>query len=165
MKVTAWMGEYRELIEYIIGFANNYASVQSKEFMGTDIKYSFAQIQVVEYLLEKEDRNYKMAEVANRLGITASSFTKLVNKLVDKGVLQKYHIKGNRKDIIVQVTEEGKRIYQEYVDTVAKKVFAEFFEVGKDISEEEIVKFAQMMRSLHKIEMKDKEPVILESIE
>ncbi len=164
MRATEWMGEYRSLIEAIIWFANNYASVQNKEFMGDNVKYSFAQIQVIEYLMENEECNYKMIEVANRLGVTASSFTKIVNKLVDKGLLIKYHIKGNRKDIIVQVSPEGKQVYQEYVDNVAKNVFRKFFEVGKEIPDSEIKKFAEMMSSLKQIKIEKKNPVILEEI-
>ena len=78
--------------------------------------------------------------------------------------LIKYHIKGNRKDIIVQVSPEGKQVYQEYVDNVAKNVFRKFFEVGKEIPDSEIKKFAEMMSSLKQIKIEKKNPVILEEI-
>ena len=161
-----WLGEYRDLVEAIIRFANNYASVLNKEFMGDEVKFSFSQIQVVEYLLENEEYNQKMTEVAKRLGITTSSFTKLVNKLVEKGVLQKYHIIGNNKDVIVQVTPLGRSIYQKYTEQVAAKIFSDMFEIGKELKSGELELFTKMIRSLNtKESLEGKESVALVAID
>lgn len=161
-----WLGQYRELVEKIICFANGYSQVNNNEFMGNDIKYSFSQIQVVEYLLENEDLNQKMSEVALNLGLTASSFTKLVNKLVVKGFLKKYHIHGNRKDVILQVTDIGRRVYKEYSEEIAAMLFGEMFEIGNSVPIEFIQTFTKMMESLNsKMNFKGKQPVILLPIE
>ncbi|NMB37728.1 MAG: MarR family transcriptional regulator [Bacteroidales bacterium] len=161
-----WFGRYRGLVEALICFANNYSNVHSKEFLGDEVKLSFSQIQVVEYLLENEEYNQKMSEVAKRLGISASSFTKLANKLVEKGVLQKFHIKGNNKDNIIQVTPLGRKVYQDYAEQVASKIFREMFELGDELTEDEIELFTKMLRSLStKIGWKDKEPVVLVAID
>ncbi len=161
-----WLGEYRDLVEALICFANNYASLHNKEFMGDDIKISFSQIQVVEYLLENEDYNQKMSEVAKRLGITVSSFTKLARKLEEKGILKKYHIKGNKKDIIIQVTPLGREVYKNYSEQVAKEIFSEMFKLGKNLSEQELELFTEMLRSLSwKISWKNKEPAVLVAID
>lgn len=161
-----WLGEYRELIEALIYFANNYSNVHNKEFIGDEKKVSFSQIQVVEYLLENEEYNQKMSEVASRLGITDSSFTKLVNKMVGKGYLQKYHIEGNKKDIIIQVTPFGRMEYQKYTEQYAKKIFNEMFELGKELSKKELDVFTKMLLSLNsKISLENKEPVILVAVD
>lgn len=143
-----WLGEYRELVEAIIRFANNYADVLNKEFMGEKVKFSFSQIQVVEYLLENEENNQKMSEVAKRLGISTSAFTKLTNKLVNKGILQKDHREGNKKDIIIQVTPLGRSEYMIYSNQIAKELFKNMFEIGKKLTKDELEVFTQMMRSL-----------------
>lgn len=161
-----WFGKYRGLVEALICFANNYSSVQNSEFLGEEVKVSFSQIQVVEYLIENEELKLKMSEVAKRLGISVSTFTRLANKLVQKGILQKYHIKGNRKDIIMQVTPFGKKLYQDYSEQIAPKIFNEMFKLGEELSEDTIELFTRMMRSLSsKVVWEDKEPVILEAIE
>lgn len=160
-----WLGEYRGLVEALICFANNYAGIHKKEFIGEEVKISFSQIQVVEYLLENEEYNQKMSEVAKRLGITVSSFTKLGNKLVEKGVLQKYHIKGNMKDVIMQVTPLGRAIYRKYSEQIAAEIFGEMFELGKDLSGKELEIFASMLRSLTaKNDWQNIEPVELVAI-
>lgn len=161
-----WLGEYKELVESIICFANGYAQIYNKEFMGTDIMYSFSQIQVVEHLLNYEELNQNMAEVAHNLGLTTSSFTKLVNKLVKKGLLKKYHAHGNKKDVIVRVTEDGKRIYQQYSKQIAQGLFLEMFQMGDKVPQEYIMLFTQMMRSLSKsTDLKGEEAVVLVPVE
>ena len=83
-----WMGEYRPFVEKLIKYANVYASIYNKEdYYGTSIPISFSQIQVLEYLLENEELNLNMSEIAGRLGISPSAFTKLVNKLTQKDLL------------------------------------------------------------------------------
>ena len=74
-----WMGEYRDIVEQLIKYCNVYAAVYKKEeFMGTDIQISYAQIQIIEYLLENEELHLNMKQLAAKLGITTSNFSKLV---------------------------------------------------------------------------------------
>ena len=50
-----WMGEYRGVVEALIHYCNIYAGVYRIEKMTyRDVRYSYAQIQVLEYLLENE---------------------------------------------------------------------------------------------------------------
>lgn len=157
-----WLGEYRELVREIIWFANGYSQLYNKEILGTDIKYSFLQIQIIEHLLENEGLNEKMAEIAAQLGLTASSFTKLVKKLVDKGLLDKFHIQGNHKDIILKITDKGRHIYKEYSEQIAIELFSGMFEVGNNVPSEFIEMFSKMVGSLNsKMDLKGKEPIIL----
>ena len=79
------------------------------EFLG--VTYSYAQIQVLEYLLENEERNENMSSIAARLGITRSNFTKIVNRLVAKGLVEKEHISGTRKDLKLTVNALGRELY------------------------------------------------------
>ena len=70
-----WMGEYRDVVEALIHYCKIYASVYRVEKMHYgDISYSYSQIQVLEYLLENEERGENMTAIANRLGITRSLY-------------------------------------------------------------------------------------------
>ena len=94
----AWMGDYREVVEALIHYCNIYAAaykVEKMEYRG--VRYSYAQIQVLEYLLENEERNENMSAVAGRLGITRSNFTKIVNRLAAKGIVEKDYMPGSRR--------------------------------------------------------------------
>lgn len=110
-----WLGRQRDTIEAIFLWSNHYAPRYKKPFRITDeVSLSASEIQVVEYLLENEELQLNMAGVARRLGISASAFTALVAKLEKMGLVEKYYHEGNRKNLIVLVTEQGRFIYGEY---------------------------------------------------
>lgn len=115
-----WLDRYRDLVEGIILFANQYSSIKTKEVLGTDVLYSFEQIQIIEYLLENEELKLNMRGVAERLGLKASAFTKLVNRLEDKGLLEKYRTPDNQKNIVVLVSDKGKNFIRNIVITLPK---------------------------------------------
>ncbi len=69
-------------------------------------------MQVLSILLENEQLNQNMSMIASRLGITPSNFTRIVNKLSGKKLLEKYYVEGNRKNIVIRVTDFGKGAVQ-----------------------------------------------------
>lgn len=142
-----WMGEYRNMVEQIVKYCNGYASqYKIEDYLGTDEKISYAQVQVLEYILENEQLKQNMTMIAARLGITNSTFSKLVTKLVNKGMLQRYYLKGNKRNIIIQVTEYGKEQYEKYSRYTYKKWFEEMFIIADQIPKEYITLFSEMLR-------------------
>ena len=141
-----WLGEYRDIIEKLIRFSNGYSSVlHKKRSWGTDIAVSFAQIQVVEYILENESYMQNMSTIAYRLGISYSTFSKLANSLVEMGLLQKFFISGNRKDIIIQATEYGKDQYLKYAAFMNDFWFRRIAEAGSAIPKEYLPNVALLL--------------------
>ncbi len=123
-----WMGEHREIVEALIHYCNIYAGVYRAERMQfRGIPYSYAQIQVLEYLLENEERGENMSSIAHRLGITRSSFTKIINRLVQKGLVEKTRMPGNRRDINVCVNDLGRVLYEDYTKGILKRHFEHMF--------------------------------------
>jgi DNA-binding MarR family transcriptional regulator len=143
-----WMGEYREVVESLIHYCNVYAGVYKKEQThGTEVSFSFAQIQVLEYLLENEELNQNMSCIATRLGITFSTFSKVVNKLESKGLLEKYYLEGNKKNIVVRVSDLGRQVYTTYSEEILKKHFSAMFEHLKEIPSEYLPSIAKALKS------------------
>ena len=141
-----WMGEYRDVVEQLIKYCNHYAVSYKKERKyGTDIPISFAQIQVVEYLLENEELHQNMSEISARLGISNSQFTKLTDKLVAKGLLERFRLSDNKKDVIVQVTEYGREIYGQYADAIYKYHFSKMFAEGEKLPKAYLPIVAKML--------------------
>ncbi len=123
-----WMGEHREVVEALIHYCNIYAGVYRTEkmcFQG--ITYSYAQIQVLEYLLENEERGENMSAIAQRLGITRSNFTKIINRLMHKGLVEKSRMPGNRRDVNVSVNDLGRVLYEDYTKGILKRHFMPMF--------------------------------------
>lgn len=141
-----WMGRYRGVLEKLIKYCNVYAQCFNKEINRIDdVSFSFAQIQVVEYLIENEELAQNMTMIASRLGIKQSQFSKLVSKLVSKGMLERYHAEGNRKSVIILVSDFGKRIYAKYSQQILNRHFAMMFEQAKDLGQDEIDAFERFL--------------------
>ena len=118
-----WLGSQRDFVEKAIKFANAYAfTYQKEQSFGTEYRFSSAQIQVIEYILENEDKNQSMVEIAERLGVSQSAFSKNVKKMLEKGWLEKYHTEDNKKNVIVHVSQLGKEIYSQYCEYVKNGV-------------------------------------------
>jgi len=140
------MGEYREVVEKLIHYCNVYAAEYKKESQCIcGVEFSYAQIQVVEYLLENEELNQNMSSIATRLGITFSTFSKMVNKLEQRGLLEKYFLEGNKKNIVVRVSALGRQVYEEYSKDVLRRHFAPMFENLRQIPEEYLTVFAKAL--------------------
>lgn len=145
MQLT-WMGEYRDLIEQLIRYANRYAQCYTLEQnFDTPVNFSYSQLQVLEYILENEERRENMAAIAARLGISPSSFSKHVNRMVQKGLLEKYHTGRNRKDVIIRGSPLGQQVYGQYAQFVYRNGFQAVFALLDEIPREYIDKFTHVL--------------------
>jgi len=141
-----WLGEYRDLVEKMIKFGNAYANRYQKErYYGGKIQFSPSQLQTMEYILETEDQHPSMAEIALRLGISPSAFSKNVKKMTEKGLLEKYHLAGNRKKVIVKVSPLGRETYRIYSQFALKYRFGPLFEMLDEIPKEYLEKITHII--------------------
>lgn len=141
-----WMGDHRELIEKIIKYGNAYSNTYKlQRSYGTDMMFSASQIQTLEYILEAEDKEEKMSEMAARLGVSRSTFSKNVKNLTEKGLLEKFHLSGNRKDIYVKPSANGRKVYAQYTEFVRELCFDDIFRYAGTISEADKESFIRIM--------------------
>ena len=141
-----WMGEYRDLVEKLIRYCNQYAQCYNiEQSFNTAVKFSFSQLQVMEYILENEECRENMAAIAARLGVPPSTFSKNVKRMMEKGLLEKYHSGSNRKDIIIRVSDLGRQSYEQYSKFVYDNGFARAFGILDAVPKEYIALFAQSL--------------------
>ena len=86
-----------------------------------------------------------MSIVAARLGIALSTFSKLVSALEKKGLLEKYFLEGNKKNIVVRVSDLGREVYTAYSEEIYRNHFSNMFDVLKDIPKEYLPVIAQAL--------------------
>lgn len=142
-----WMGEYRDVVEALIHYCNIYAGVYRREKMSYEgVSYSYAQIQVLEYLLENEELGENMSAIANRLGITRSNFTKIIQRLEGKGLVEKTPMAGSRRDLSVSVNARGRALYEDYSRKILAWHFAPMFDSLKKLPPEELVHVSAALR-------------------
>ncbi len=143
-----WMGEYRGVVEALIRYCNVYAYVYKREFLKHEgVTYSYAQIQVLEYLLENEEKQESMTAVAERLGITRSNFTKIVHRLEDKGLVDKNYVSGSKKKIAVTVNDKGRKLYDTYSKEILRWHFASMFRELEAIPPEYRSRISEALKS------------------
>ena len=132
-----WLGKHEYFISKLMKFGNAYALNYSTERdLGLGVSFSASELQTLEYILINEDRYLKMAEMAAQLGITTSTFSKNINKMVKKRLLDKYHMSNNKKEVIVRVSDYGKEIYREYCTIVKEKIYDQVFMILDQIPAE-----------------------------
>ena len=133
-----WMGPYREIIGDFYRSANGYSQICKIESFGEPVKFSPYEVQIMEHILEYADQHRNMKWYANRLGLSQATYSKYVQKLVDKGLVEKYHASDNRKNIILMVSPLGLKEYREYAVFVEQRWFHELFELLDGIGPKEL---------------------------
>ena len=141
-----WLGEYREFIEKVIKYGNAYTRTfkQSRSY-GTTVSFSAVELQTLEYILENEDKHQNMAEIAFRLGVSASTFSKNVKQMIGKGLLEKYHEQNNRKNVIIQPSQKGRKVYEDYCRHEKEVFFDRMFEMLDSVPKEHLDKITDVL--------------------
>lgn len=107
-----------------------------------DIGLTIGQPKILDYLKEHDGSNQK--EIAKACFLEAGSLTTILNKMEEKGLIERRILNGNRRSFHIFLTAVGKE-KQQLVDTafseIEKKALA-------DISEKE---FEQFMSVYHRI--------------
>lgn len=134
------MGRYRPLIKAIVRNRNLFArAVNTKtETTADDTSLTIQEWIVLEYVIEHEDMDDSMACISERLGLAPSSFSKITNSLCKTGLLAKYQMVGNKKNIIVRPTEEGRAFYLHHSEQLENTIFKEFFRELEGLSDEDL---------------------------
>ena len=88
--------------------------------------------------------NKTMGEIAEGLGVTVSTPTTTVNRLIDKGYVCRHTGEEDRRQVLVSLTEKGKKFYEEII-AIRKKNLRIVFEVLSDI---ELEMFRKLMQKL-----------------
>ncbi len=141
-----WLGRYRQLTEKIVRYGNAYARTYNKPiFYGTNIDLTTAEVQTLEYILENEELKLNMVDIASRLGVSSSVFSKYVKQMLDRGLLEKYHILGNRKNIIIRASPLGRELYTQYCKYEREIYFENILSYLDDIPDEYISRFSTVL--------------------
>lgn len=142
-----WLGKYGDFVEKLVHYGNAYAqNYNTERSFGVGASFSASEIQTLEYILTNQDKNQNMAEMAYYLGIPASTFSKNVNKMMKKGLVEKYHFSTNRKEIILRVSDFGKDVYEQYSRFAYERLYKDVFSVLDQIPAEYVEKFTQILK-------------------
>lgn len=138
--VNDWMGRYADFCAALVRYANVAARNAYVKIKYPDYGFELtAQAwQVLEYLLTHSDESRNMTEISEALGIPVSSFSKHSQQLVKLGLLEKYRVKTNKKNIILKPTALAEKFYAETVNNMVGLVFQELFEHMETMTDEQL---------------------------
>ncbi|MBQ8536491.1 MAG: winged helix-turn-helix transcriptional regulator [Clostridia bacterium] len=145
-----WMGRYRPLVRALVQHTNTASrnAGQKKEF-APGVMLSSQEWQVLEYLIEHEDEDENMLYISERLGIAQSSLSKYTKTLCCEKLVERYHILGNRKSIILKATDKGRQVYDYRSDHVNPALFAPLFEGLDSLPDEVILQVSQAIEAFN----------------
>ncbi len=128
-----WLNEYTGLVELVIRTYNRYgATINRADIYGTEEPISFAQMQTLEIIMKNPEAN--QAELARLLGVSRAAMTKSLKLLEGRGLVERHAREGNRKNIYLNVSEKGQRIYGQYVDYIKEALFDPILKLTADLS-------------------------------
>ena len=144
MELT-WMGKYRTFVEMLIKYGNSYAqSYNTEGDYGISAVFSPSQLQVLEYIWKMK----KKIRIWQKLPPAWYYAQRIFQKCEEddaEGTFGKYHTSENRKNVIIRVSELGRKVYEEYTQFAYRRVYKEIFEILDTVPEEYVEKFTHIL--------------------
>ena len=95
----------------------------------------------------KDQKKYKMSEIANTCGIPLPTATHIVDKLVKSNVVKRMLDKNDRRVIFIEFTKKGKKIMGE-CEAHHKKSFMQLVSILAEEDREKLVKTMEQFASV-----------------
>lgn len=93
-----------------------------------------------------DEGNKTMGEIAERLGVTVSTPTTTINRLIKKEYVCRHTGEEDRRKVLVSLTEKGKRFYKDMLNLKMKNLEIIF----ESLSDIELDMFRRLMQKLDK---------------
>ncbi len=144
--MIVWMGRYRQLVEALVRHVNQVNRAGSIKFnICDDLWVNSFEWQVLEYLYEHESNDDPMLRVSETLGIAQSTYSKIINHLHKGKLIEKFHTPDNKKNVIIRISEKGKKAYECASVQVSQSSWHLFFERLNELSDESLSAFTEAL--------------------
>lgn len=153
-----WLGNYRDIVGNFYRSANGYSLICKTELFGDTVRFSPYEVQILEHIIEYADQHKNMKWYAAQLGLSQATYSKYVRKLVEKGLVEKYHASDNRKDVILMVSALGMEEYEKYSSFMKENLLSSFFRYLDSLSPEELQSAKKLFAILGRLHGEKSEP-------
>lgn len=75
-------------------------------------EYSYSETHCIDYIGKTELPN--VTKIADNMQMTRGAISKMTKKLLAKGLIEKYSLESNKKEVYFQLTESGTELYKEH---------------------------------------------------
>lgn len=160
MELT-WLGRYRNIVLALVHHSNCVSRRLGVPIdRGMGISLTSQEFQLLEAVIENEDKILNLSDYFSITGITRSSLTLASKKLLAYELIEKFKLAGNNKNVILRPTEKGKELYINSCNRTGRKAFKVFFEKLDFLTDEQLEKVADAIMSLDE-EIDDDAKVVL----
>ncbi len=101
--------DIERLTDYIEQLTYNMESLEQESLCDLDVNVGFQEFKVIFFL--GENGSTKMSEIAKHLMISSSNLTAIVDKLVKKKLVKRYHNEDDRRTVFVELLGAGNQIF------------------------------------------------------
>ena len=75
-------------------------------------EYGYSETHCIDFIGRLELPN--VTKVAEHMGMTRGAISKMTKKLLAKGLIEKYTLESNKKEVYFRLTEQGKLLFEEH---------------------------------------------------
>ena len=145
-----WMGRYAPFVSALIQHSNIIAKAANRrEKVYEELMLSNNEWQVLEMIVESRGQNDRMIRFADQLGIPQSTFSKIITRLCQIGLVEKYQTASNRKNVVLKPTTAALQAYEHRTRQAGEQFFKRFFETMDGFSDEELERLTRALQLLN----------------
>lgn len=125
-----------EIIELFIRLANKYKALEKIPVdygVGKDLYHS--ERHLIDQIGDRPEMN--ITELARYLGVTKGAISQTVKKLEDKGVVTRYKGAENEKEVFLELSDIGWKVYKQHKE-VNKESIIQLYEELKKYSDDKV---------------------------
>ncbi len=133
-----------EIIELFIRLANKYKALEKIPVdygIGADLYHS--ERHLIDQIGDHPEMN--ITELARYLGVTKGAISQTVKKLEDKGVVTRYKGAENEKEVFLEFSDIGRKIYKKHKE-VNKESIIPLYEELKKYSDDKVYFMVEMFK-------------------
>lgn len=75
-------------------------------------EYGYSETHCIDFIGRLELPN--VTKIAEHMGMTRGAISKMAKKLLAKGLIEKYTLESNRKEIYFRLTDQGRKLFDEH---------------------------------------------------
>ena len=148
MHMIEWMGRYRPVVAALVQHSNAATKGGRLHHIFEDIYLSPNEWQVLEYIVEHREDDEHMANMISARAIPQSSFSRIQKKLCSMGLLERFQMQDNKKNVILKPTGQALKAYDYHSAALYGQLFKPFFDELEGFSDEELNRFARAIENL-----------------
>ena len=146
---TEWMGRYRPLVAALVLHSNTVHKGLNEKFdLGEGLVLNCHEWQVLEYIVEHRDEYFSMIQIARQLGVPQSSFSRIVSELQKHGLIDKFQVENNKKNVVLRPSQRAMELYDQRSDSLDRRYFRVFFDALEGMSDSELNTFTDALNAL-----------------